>query len=109
MKRWGIIGIFLSFGMQLKAQNVYTIRADSVKITNCDSAELILENHTQNVPGFLFNTGNGRTIFKRALQPLGGNAYIIGTDTLQATPNAWIQGGNSFGAPGVIGTQDYHS
>ncbi|MBO9204504.1 MULTISPECIES: hypothetical protein [Niastella] len=34
---------------------VYTIKADSVKITNtCDTAELIIENHTQNVPGFLF-------------------------------------------------------
>jgi hypothetical protein len=31
----------------LSAQYVYTIKADSVKLTNCDSSELIIENHTQ--------------------------------------------------------------
>ena len=46
----------------VRAQYVYTINADSVKITNhCDSAELIIQNHTQGVVGgFLYNTGNGR-------------------------------------------------
>jgi len=87
---------------KLCSQVVYTIKADSVKITNCDSAELILENHTQNVPGFLFNTGNGRTIFKRGLQGLGNGSYLLGADTLKA----WIQGGNSFGTTGILGTLD---
>ena len=63
------------------AQYVYTIKADSVKITNCDSAELIIENHTQGIPGFLFNTGNGRTVFKRAWQTLNDSQYLIGVDT----------------------------
>jgi len=89
----------------LRAQYVYTIKADSVKITNCDSAELILENHTQNVPGFLFNTGNGRTIFKRATQKLNDSMYVIGADTITLPPS-WKQGGNAFGAPGVLGTND---
>jgi len=74
--------IALSLASSLQAQYVYTIKADSVKITNCDSAELIIENHTQNVPGFLFNTGNGRTIFKKVLQSLSDSQYILGTDTL---------------------------
>lgn len=65
------------------AQYVYTIKADSVKITNCDSAELIIENHTQGVPGFLYNTGRGRTIFKRALTRLNDSIYLIGADTLK--------------------------
>ena len=65
------------------SQYVYTIKADSVRITNCDSAELIIENHTQGVPGFLFNTGNGRTIFKRALIQLNDSVFLIGTDTLK--------------------------
>ena len=82
--------------------NVYTIKADSVKITNCDSAELILENHTQGIPGFLFNTGNGRTIFKRGLVNLGNGSYQIGADTL----HAWIQGGDKFNSTGVLGTND---
>ena len=61
-----LIGITaITVGAQ--AQEVYTIKADSVKIANpCDSAELIIENHTQGVlGGFLYNTGNGRTIFKQ--------------------------------------------
>jgi hypothetical protein len=52
-----ILTIMILAGFQvLTAQVVYTIKADSVKITNCDSAELIIENHTQGVPGFLYNT-----------------------------------------------------
>ena len=83
----------------------YTIKADSVKITNCDSAELILENHTQNVPGFLFNTGNGRTIFQRGAQRLNDSMYLVGADTVNLG-SAWMQGGNSFGTTGILGTFD---
>jgi hypothetical protein len=59
------------------SQYIYTITADSVKITDCNSAELIIENHTQGVPGFLFNTGRGRTIFKRALTKLNDGAVEV--------------------------------
>jgi hypothetical protein len=93
---------FLFVVSGLRAQYVYTIKADSVKITNCDSAELIIENHTQGIPGFLFNTGNGRTQFKRGLISLGNGSYQIGADTLKA----WVQGGNSWGTAGVFGTLD---
>lgn len=67
MKQPLLLLILVAVGFISRAQYVYTIKADSVKITgaSCDSAELILQNHTQGVPGFLFNTGNGRTIFKR--------------------------------------------
>jgi hypothetical protein len=91
---------------KLSAQNVYIIKADSVKLTNCDSSELILENHTQGVPGFLFNTGNGRTIFKRGAQKLNDSMYLIGADTLRTQPNAWVRGGNSFGGTGILGSLD---
>ncbi len=68
-----------------QAQYVYTIKADSVKLTNnCDSTELVLMNHTQGVNGFLYNYGNGRTRFQRGLLNLGGNNYLIGGDTLKA-------------------------
>src|SRR5579859_278526 len=90
----------------LSAQTVYTIQADSVKLTGCDSSELIIQNHTQNVPGFLFNTGNGRTIFRRGLQSLGNGSFIFGADTLNLSANAWVQGGNRFGATGVLGALD---
>jgi hypothetical protein len=89
---------------------VYTIQADSVKITNCDSAELILENHTQGVPGFLFNSGNGRTIFKHAVQQINDSLYLIGADTLTVAPSSgfWSLYGNYGTNPSsqFIGTTD---
>jgi len=81
---------------------IFTIPADSTRLTGCDSNELIIENHTQSVHGFLFNTGRGRTEFRRGLVSLGDGSYQIGADTL----NAWIQGGNRPGATGVLGTND---
>jgi hypothetical protein len=102
-----LLGCFIFLSPALRAQKkVYTIPADSVKITYCDSAELILENHTQNVPGFLFNTGNGRTIFKRGSTKLNDSLYLIGADTLNLGARSWVQGGNQFGATGVLGTLD---
>jgi hypothetical protein len=98
--------VMLGIVISLHAQYVYTIKADSVKITNCDSAELILENHTQGIPGFLFNTGNGRTQFRHGLVSLGSGSFLVGTDTLKLGTNAWLQGGNSFGTAGVLGTLD---
>ena len=75
--------ILLCIGQSLSAQYVYTIKADSVKITNtCDTAELILENHTQNVPGFLYNKGKGRTEFRRAAVKLNDSTYVFGADTV---------------------------
>ena len=89
----------------LHAQYIYTIKADSVKVTNsCDTAELIIENHTQNVPGFLFNKGRGRTEFRRPLQWVNDNLYLIGADSLKL--NAWMQGGNFWGTTGIFGTKD---
>jgi hypothetical protein len=93
-----ILLLFILFGMAnvLQAQYVYTIKADSVKITNCDSAELIIENHTQNVPGFLFNTGNGRAVFKRGVSKINDSFYLVGADTLNIhSQNFWSLSGNS--------------
>lgn len=75
----------LTFTLLSYSQNIYQIRADSVRIYNdCDTAELILENRTQNVPGFLYNKGRGRTEFRRlSLSNLGnGIISIDGQDTL---------------------------
>ena len=75
----------MAMSVYCSAQYVYTINADSVKITNrCDSAELIIQNHTQGVTGgFLYNTINGRTIFKKVLLQLNDSTYLIGPDTLK--------------------------
>jgi hypothetical protein len=83
MNRYLVLTLCLLGCRVAMGQYVYTITADSVKITNCDSAELIIENHTQGVPGFLYNTGRGRTIFKRALTKVNDSVYLIGADTLK--------------------------
>ena len=63
---------------------MYKIKADSVKITNDScNAELILENATRNVQGFLYNKGNGRTEFRKGAIRLNDSTYIIGADTVK--------------------------
>lgn len=106
MNRFVALLILMGLSQTIFAQYVYTIKADSVKITNtCDTAELIIENHTQTVPGFLYNKGRGRTEFRRILQTLSDSAFLIGNDTLKLA-NIWLQGGNRFGATGKFGTLD---
>jgi hypothetical protein len=85
MNRFLLLFVLINIGQRLCAQEkyIYTIKADSVKITNsCDTAELIIENHTQTVPGFLFNKGRGRTEFRRGMITLNDSLYLIGPDTL---------------------------
>lgn len=106
MNRFLLIVILAGISQKLSAQYVYTIKADSVKITNtCDTAELIIENHTQAVPGCLFNKGFGRTEFRKVFQKLSDTAFLIGGDTMKLK-NIWLQGGNRFGTTGVFGTFD---
>lgn len=85
MKKLLFIFSLLLLTSYAHAQYVYQIRADSVRIYNvCDTAELIIENRTRGVEGFLFNKGNGRTEFRRIkLEVIGGNQVAItGQDTL---------------------------
>ena len=106
MKHFLLFLLTLTTHQITSAQYVYTINADSVKLTNCDSTELIIENHTRGIHGFLYNTNNGRTIFKRALTKVNNSLYLVGSDSLQIPGNAWVQGGNSFGTTGILGTKD---
>lgn len=77
--------IGMCFCLTATAQFVYTIKADSVLITNDScTAELNLENSTKNVTGgFLYNKGRGRTEFRKALVKINDSIYLIGTDTLK--------------------------
>jgi hypothetical protein len=43
---------------------------------------LIIENHTQTIPGFLFNKGRGRTEFRRGAMAINDSLYVIGGDTI---------------------------
>jgi hypothetical protein len=96
-------------------QYTYVLKGDSVEFIGRigpDSCEMILENHTQGVTGgWLYNTGNGRTVFKHPVTSLNDSVFLIGNDTiyLHVPNNSWVQGGNSFGATGIIGTKDNHS
>lgn len=100
--------------LDLSAQNptkIYKIAADSVLLNYCDSTELIIMNHTQNVPGFLFNTGSGRTVFQRGAIRLNDSMYVIGADTVTLPQRAldyWSLNGNyNTAANGqFIGTND---
>ena len=72
-----------SFGQQ--SPRVYQINADTIRIYNsCDTAELVLENHTQDTLGFLYNKGKGRTEFRRLqLASVGtGKLALLGQDTI---------------------------
>jgi hypothetical protein len=85
MKKLLILLLLIGLQNALFAQRplIYKIEADSVKITNsCDTAELIIENHTQTVPGFLYNKGRGRTEFRPGAIKINESIYIIGGDTL---------------------------
>ncbi|WP_291911497.1 tail fiber domain-containing protein [Chitinophaga sp. CB10] len=82
--------LFLSLALlvtfnTLSAQKIYQIRADSVRIYNiCDTAELILENCTQDTIGYLYNKSKGRTEFRRIrLEQVGDSKIAIpGQDTI---------------------------
>lgn len=85
MKNWIILPAIFCTASVSYAQQVTTITADSVKMR-----ELILENATRNINGFLFNAAQGRTVFKPGAQLLGDTAYVIGGDTLQWNSKGWV-------------------
>lgn len=103
MKSYLLIIGLLVLSLVSYGQNIYQIRADSVRIYNdCDTAELIIENHTQMVPGFLYNKFKGRTEFRRMqFIDLGLGIIAIGDqDTLDfsgALKGNFIQ--NQYTAP----------
>jgi hypothetical protein len=85
MKKWLLALTCVLLTSLSYAQNVYQIRADTVRIYNtCDTAELVLENRTQDTLGFLYNKGKGRTEFRRLqLLKIGSSKLaIVGQDTI---------------------------
>lgn len=89
------LGLVAGCCTTLHAQQVYQIRADSVRIYNvCDTAELIIENRTQHTNGFLYNKGAGRTEFRKVrLEKIGDTQIAItGQDTLDLKTLSGIAG-----------------
>lgn len=75
------------------AQQKYQISADSVRIfSDCGIAELIIENKTRYVDGYLFNINAGRSEFKRLeLVSVGDSAIAIpGQDTILLRSVWWM-------------------
>ena len=82
-----LLPVFLLLFPALRAQKkIMQLKADSVRIfSNCDTAELILENRTRSIlNGVLTNKGEGVTEFRKIMQRLGDTAFVIGGDTLNA-------------------------
>lgn len=91
MKRLGFVVLFSCFYLQFFAQNITNLSGDSVLFTgNNGGAELILQNHSRGIPGFLFNQGKGRTSFKGMLQKLNDSTFLLGGDTLKLSVGAYI-------------------
>lgn len=65
------------------AQVQTQVIGDSVFIHgNTGKGELILQNNTDSVKGFLFNKGNGRTEFRKGLIRIDDYTFLVGADTL---------------------------
>ncbi len=107
------LAVLLCIMQQANAQFTYKIKADSVKITNDScTAELILENSSKHINGYLYNRGNGRTEFKSILHKINDSVYTVGGDTLLLLSgslfNAWRLTGNASTTPSThfLGTTD---
>lgn len=93
MKQAFIFIVLLASAVTASAQKKYQISADSVRIfSDCGIAELIIENKTRNVEGYLFNKDLGRTEFRRLeLVSVGDSAIAIpGQDTVLLRSVWWM-------------------
>lgn len=78
------LSIAIATSTSLFAQRPMQLRADTVTIANNSSnAELVLQNNTRDVKGFLYNKGNGKTEFRKGVVTLNDTTFLIGADTLK--------------------------
>ena len=108
-----ISGMLVLIAVAAAAQVQTQVIGDSIHLhSNAATAELILENSTKNVNGFLYNKGNGRTEFKKGVIKINDSIYVIGSDTLNlsnfTSSNSWKITGNSNinSANNFLGTVD---
>lgn len=112
-----LLSTFTFAQLTATAQVQTQVIGDSVFMhSNTGKSELILQNSTDTVNGFLFNNGAGRTAFRHALIKIDDSTYLIGGDTLHIFSNtngsqalnAWNVSGNLGMVAGTnfIGTID---
>lgn len=112
MLRVILFSIFACAVVSVSAQVQTQVIGDSVFIhSNTGKGELILQNSTDTVNGFLFNKGEGRTEFRKVLVKIDDTTYVLGTDTLHiyntGSANAWHLTGNAgTDSSNFIGTTD---
>jgi hypothetical protein len=99
-----ILGLLFFFCTRLHAQNVLSLTSDTVRISgSTDSGELVLRNHTRNIPGVLYNKGNGITEFRllRFIRVGDSTLLILGTDTVTVGPGTGAAGSVYYGDPDI--------
>ena len=88
MNRYLIPMIILLSSRASLAQNSLKVKGDSVSITD---VELVVRNASRNVSGFLYNTDNGKTTFRKigkAIQfSVGANGFPIAGDSVFTSPD----------------------
>lgn len=115
-----ILGILILVSISVTGQIQTHVIGDSVLVhSNSSTGELILENSTKNVDGFLYNKGEGRTEFRKVMIKVNDSVYIFGGDTLRVKPAPYIASngitltGNDFQLSGplikatTLGVQNY--
>jgi hypothetical protein len=80
MKRILLVAVMATLYLHSISQTKMQIIQDSVKVLN---SELILQNNSKTVPGFLYNKGNGLTEFRHALTKVSDSLYLVGADSLK--------------------------
>lgn len=95
-----LIACLLVSAQQVMAQSPMRVTPDSIKVTN---AEIVVRNGTKDIPGYLYNNGNGNTIFKisgRAIQftvgnpgfPSAGDSVYNSTEFIKKNIKVWRYG-----------------
>lgn len=116
MKKSSFLLLLISFCTSAWSQRNLQLKGDSIQAgTSAAPAELVLQNNTKNISGFLYNKGNGRTEFRRAMVKVNDSVYVFGGDTLRlnaaanssnlALTNGYIAVGTGSGVAGSSNLQ----
>ncbi len=99
-----ISGILVLMAVAATAQVQTQVIGDSIHMhSNAATAELILENSTKNVNGFLYNKGSGRTEFRKIMFKLNDSIHVFGGDTIKINPITTYTASNGI----TLATNDF--
>ena len=95
-----LFACLLVSAQQVMAQSPMRVTQDSIKVTN---AEIVVRNATRDILGYLYNNGNGNTVFQitgKAIQftvgkpgfPLAGDSVYISAELVKRNIKVWRYG-----------------